>query len=263
MKAGHLRAMLTRVAAFRRRGSVRTSVAAAAAAAGIAVVAGCAGAPAALLHTGADGSPAPHRGPRTVSLAASGQRHGTLAVLSGAAAVTVTSADMPGQLVRASTPANSGIRPQLVSSGGRVQVFLDSTGQNGPSAVSIQVSSAVSWQLQFSGGASQTVLSLGGGKVAGIDFTAGSSLIQMTLPRPAGTPVITLAGGASQVSVALPGGVLARLRLYGGASTATLAGVTHTGISGGTVLAAPGWSSAADRYDITAPAGVSDIAVTG
>ena len=120
-------------------------------------------------------------------------------MLSGAAAVTVTSADIPGELVRASTPANSGIRPQLVSSGGRVQVFLDSTGQNGPSAVSIQVSSAVSWQLQFSGGASQTVLSLGRGKVSGIDFTAGSSLIQMTLPRPAGTPVITLAGGASQV----------------------------------------------------------------
>ncbi len=255
--------MLTRVAAFTRRASIRTAVVATTAAAGLALAAGCAGAPAALLHTGADGSQARHPGPRTVSVPATGQRQVTLAVLSGAAAVTVISADIPGELVRASTPANSGIRPQLVSSGGRVQVFLDGTGQNGPSTVSIQVSSAVSWQLQFSGGASQTVLSLGHGKVSGIDFTAGSSLIQMTLPRPAGTPVITLAGGASQVSVTLPGGVLARLRLYGGASTATLAGVTHTGIAGGTVLVPPGWGSAVDRYDIMAPAGVSDVSVTG
>ena len=39
--------------------------------------------------------------------------------------------------------------------------------------------------------------------------------------------------------------------------------MTHTGIAGGTVLTAPGWGSAVDRYDILAPAGVSDVSVTG
>jgi hypothetical protein len=71
--------------------------------------------------------------------------------------------------------------------------------------------------------------------VSGLDFTAGSSLIALTLPRPSGTTLITLAGGASQVSIALPAGVPARLRLYGGASVASLDGQTRSGIAGGTV----------------------------
>jgi hypothetical protein len=90
-------------------------------------------------------------------------------------------------------------------------------------------------------------------------FAAGSSRITMRLPRPRGTVTIVLAGGASQVSLAAPAGVPARLQLDGGAATATLGGRTYTGIAGGTVLTAPGWASAADRYDIEAPAGVSMI----
>jgi hypothetical protein len=141
-------------------------------------------------------------------------------------------------------------------------LFLDGTGLSGPSAVVIELSSAVRWRLQFSGGASQTVLDVGHAKISGIDFTAGSSLISMTLPRPAGTTTITLAGGASQVDMTIPVGVPARLRLYGGAGTATVGGQTHVGISGGTVLSSPGWAGAEDRYDVDAPAGVSAISVT-
>ena len=237
-------------------------VASAVAAAAVTLV-GCAGTPAALLHGGTHGSGGAGHAGHSVSLPASGQHHATLAIVSGAASVIVTAVAMPGQLLRASTPAGSGLRPRLVAAGGRVQLFLDSTGQGGPSVVTVEVSSAVSWQLQLSGGASQSVLRLGSGKVSGIDFTAGSSLIQMTLPRPTGTPVITLAGGASQVSLTVPDGVLARLQLDGGAGTARLAGVTRTGIASGTVLTEPGWSHAANRYEIDAPAGVSDISVTG
>jgi hypothetical protein len=194
-------------------------------------------------------------------LPAGGQRSAALAVVSGATTVTVSAAVMPGTLIRVSTPANSGVRPQLVRQAGGVQLFLDNTGQSGPAAVWIQVNSAVAWHLQFSGGATQTVLDLGHGQLSSVDFTAGSSLIRMTLPPPHGTTLITLAGGASQVTLTVPHGVPARLRLYGGASTATLAGQTHTGLGGGTILAVPGWATAADRYDIEAPAGVSQISV--
>jgi hypothetical protein len=102
---------------------------------------------------------------------------------------------------------------------------------------------------------------LGRGQLRGADFAAGSSRITMRLPRPRGTVTIMLAGGASQVSLATPAGVPARLRLDGGASTATLGGRNYTGIAGGTVLTGPGWTSAVDRYDIDAPAGVSTISV--
>ena len=65
--------------------------------------------------------------------------------------------------------------PELVSSAGRVHMYLLTTGERGPGAVSIELSTAVAWQLQFSGGTSQTFLNLSNGQVAGIDFTAGSS----------------------------------------------------------------------------------------
>jgi hypothetical protein len=230
---------------------------------GCSVVCGCAGTPAALFGTRASaGAGNPSSEPHTVILAAHARQSATLAVVSGATTVTVSVTAVPGQLLRVWTPANSGVRPQVVQMGGRVQVFLDSTGQSGPSAVAIQLSSAVRWDLQFSGGAAQTVLDLSQGKIGGIDFTAGSSLISMTLPKPAGTTTITLAGGASQVSVSIPAGVPARLRLYGGAGTATVGGHTYVGVGGGTVLTPAGWASAADRYDVAAPAGVSTISVT-
>jgi hypothetical protein len=196
-------------------------------------------------------------------LASTGQHDATLAVVTAAATLTVTAAPMPGSLMQVSTPGNSGVRPQLVASAGRVQLSLLGISQHGPSPVSIALSTGVSWQLQFSGGTNQTVLNMSNGQVAGIDFSAGSSLIQMTLPRPAGTATITLAGGASQVSLTTPPGVAARLRLFAGASAATLAGQTYSGLARGAVLTSPGWAQSVSRYDIDAPAGINDISVTG
>jgi hypothetical protein len=222
---------------------------------------------AASLIPGCDARPpaTPRSGPgdHFAQLASTGQHSATLAIVTGAATLTVTAATMPGSLMQVSTPGNSGVRPELVSSAGRARLSLLATGQPGPNAVSIELSTAVTWQLQFTGGTNQTFLNLSNGQIADLDFTAGSSLIQMTLPPPAGTATITLAGGASQVSLTLPPGVPARLHLDGGASAATLAGQTYNGVARGTVLSSPGWAQAENRYDIDAPAGINDISVTG
>ena len=235
---------------------IRTSMAVAA----VLVVACGAGAAAVASAVGATSGPP--TGPYVASVPYGGQHRASLAVLTGAASVTVSAGALHGQLVRAWTASGSAIRPQLAVSGGTVQVFLTGTGRGGPAAVSIELSRSVRWWLRFSGGSSQTVIHMGNGDVGGVDFTAGSSLIAMTLSRPAGTVVVTLAGGASQVTIGVPAGVPARLDLWGGASTATLGGQTHIGLGGGTVLAVPGWAQAANRYDVAAPAGVSDISVT-
>ncbi len=236
---------------------IRTYIAVAA----VLVVAGGAAAAAIASAVGtATGAPS---GPYVAAVPFTGQHRGTVAVLTGAASVTVSAAVMPGQLLRAWTAQGSAVRPQLVVSAGTVQVFLEGTGQSGPAAVSIELSASVRWWLRFSGGSSQTVVHMGNGDVGGVDFTAGSSLIAMTLSRPAGTVDVTLAGGASQVTIGVPAGVPARLQLWGGASTATISGQTHIGLGGGTVLATPGWARAANRYDVAAPAGVSEISVAG
>ena len=181
-------------------------------------------------------------------------------MLSGATSITVGTAALPGELVRVSTPDGSGSVPGLAVSGGTVQLSLRGSGTGGgPAVVRITLNRGVAWRLTFSGGASQTGVFLGRGRLREADFTAGTSQVTMRLPRPRGTVTIVLAGGASQVTLTAPPGVPARLALDGGASTATLAGRTTAGIAGGTVLTGPGWSRAADRYDIQAPAGISDI----
>jgi hypothetical protein len=225
-------------------------------------IAGCA-APAAANISAANTSAPSARPAHIARVADNGTRSATLSVLSGAASVTITAARMPGTLARAWTPAASGVRPELVAVNGTVQVYLGSTGQSGPDAVWIQVSSAVRWQLQLSGGASQTTIQMQNGRLGGIDFTAGSSLITAELPRPAGLVTLTLAGGASQFNITVPADVPAQLQLYGGASQAVLAGHVYSGIGGGTILTSPGWDTARNRYDLDATSGVSQVTVTG
>jgi hypothetical protein len=198
--------------------------------------------------------------PHTVSVPLGGRQRAELAVLSGATSITVAVTARPGPLISVSTPDTAGSVPVLAVSGGTVQLTLrDSGAGGGPAAVAVRLNPGVAWRLTLSGGASQTAVFLGTGRLRGADLTAGSSQVTMRLPRPRGTVRIVLAGGASQVTLTAPAGVPARLVLDGGASTATLAGQTTAGIAGGTVLTAPGWASAANRYDIEAPAGVADI----
>jgi hypothetical protein len=199
--------------------------------------------------------------PHTVTAARDGRERAELDVVSGAATVTISSARLGGELMRASTPANSGVAPDLVA-GTTTQLFLDGTGRPGPAALRILLNSQVTWRLVFTGGASQMSVDLGAGRFGGADFAAGSALITMRLPEPEGTVTVVLAGGASQVSIGIPTGVAARLRLDGGAASATIGGHSYTGVAGGTMLTMPGWASAPRRYDIDAPAGVSAIAVT-
>ena len=216
-----------------------------------------------VILSAAGGAPWDHgaAAPHTVSVPLGGRQRAELAVLSGATSITVGTATRPGPLIRVSTPDAAGSVPVLAVSGGTVQLTLRDSGTGGgaPAAVRVTLNPDVAWRLTLSGGASQTAVFLGAGRLRGADFTAGSSQVTMRLPRPRGTVKIVLAGGASQVTLTAPAGVPARLALDGGASTATLAGQTTSGIAGGTVLTAPGWASAANRYDIEAPAGVSDI----
>jgi hypothetical protein len=202
-------------------------------------------------------------GPHVATTARGFARSAELDVVSGATTLSVTAASLGSTLLRAATPANSNVRPDLVTgANGTVQLYLDATGQGGPAAVGVQLNSAVTWHLLLSGGTSQTSVSLSNGKLASADFAAGSNFITLQLPRPDGTVTVKLAGGASQVQLIIPRNVSAQLRLDGGASTATMLGQTHTGIAGGTVLTSPGWAQATTRYLIDAPAGVSDISVS-
>lgn len=184
-----------------------------------------------------------------------------LTVVSGATTVTVRAMDLDGDLYRVSTPDDSRLYPDVIESGGRYQLHLNGTGGSGPAAVEILLDQRVRWDLRFSGGASETLVDLGAGRVSRMDFTAGSSRIETILPEPEGTVTVRMAGGASDFVVHAPGDAPVRVSAGGGAATVTVDGVRRTGIAAGSVFAPAGWDSSGDRYDVDAVAGVSSLTV--
>jgi len=200
--------------------------------------------------------------PHVVSLPVAGRTQATLNVMSGTPVLDISVARLPGTLLRVSTPSGAPVRPVL--SGSRpilLSLAGDSGGPGQQDAVTVVLNAAVVWNLDLAGGTQRTDVDLRGGKVGVVAVTAGSDILDVTLPRPAGTLSFLFAGGASQFRLSLPGGVPARVIAGGGAGYLTVDGQHLTGVAGGTVLATPGWATARARFDIDATAGVARLTV--
>ena len=184
---------------------------------------------------------------------------GELDLVSGADSVLVTSADLGDRLVRVETPATASLEPRVSSQGGQFLVSLAEVagGGGGGRQVNIVLDKKVAWRVSLSGGASQEHVDLTGARLKGLTFAAGSSSITAVLPPPSGDVTVLMAGGASVFLVQTPSGVPVQVSFGGGAGTATIDGDIHSGIAGGTVIPAPGWPAAANRYSIVNSAGVS------
>jgi hypothetical protein len=224
-----------------------------------------------VLAAGAGGTAAaitrPSSSPHVASVATAGRTRAALDVTSGTPFLDITVARLDGTLLRASTPADAPVRPVL---SGSSPVVLSLTGDEpaphrGPDTgytVRVVLNSSVTWTIVLAAGTQRTDLNLRGGKVGGIAVTAGSDILNVSLPPPAGTVPFLFAGGASEFLVSLPGGVPAQVTVRGGASFLDVDGQSATGVAGGTVLATPGWATARSRFDIDAIAGVSRLTVS-
>ncbi len=176
---------------------------------------------------------------------------------SGVTTVVVHSGDLGGGLYRITTPEGAGIVPTAVVSAGHVVVQTASSGVNGPSILDVTLSSAVGWTIHLDGGATSATVDMRNGGLAALDFGAGVSRIDATLPKVNGSLSVRMSGGASEFSVHAPANVPAKVTMAGGGGSATIDGTTHTGIGGGTVFTPDGWDSASQRIDIDNTAGIS------
>lgn len=140
-----------------------------------------------------------------------------------------------------------------------VRVSLTDSGRKGAAHLVVEVNSRVRWQIRLDGGAKQATVAMNAGRLRGLDFGAGNSRIEASLPVPQGTVPVRMAGGASVFDLWLPRDVAARVRIAGGAGSVSIDGTTHSGIPGGTVYTPQGWDSATDRYLIDNTAGVSTL----
>jgi hypothetical protein len=196
-----------------------------------------------------------------VSAPREGRDDAELVIVSGATTVAVVSEDIGDDLYRVSTPDDSRLRPEMVTVDDRFELHLQDTGLSGPAAVRVRLHPQVAWRVRLAGGATESLVDLGSGRVAGVEFSSGSSRIELTLPKPSGTVMVRMSGGANDFLIHAPQGIPVLVRANGGAGAVTVDGQRRTGLAAGTVLDAPQWDSAADRYDIDAVAGVSNLQV--
>ena len=190
-----------------------------------------------------------------------GRGTATLAVVSGADVVRIRATDLGDRLYRLSTPTNARVAPTADLDGDTVLAGLTEAAGAGPAVLTVEISTGVRWRLRLGGGAKEQLVDLTGGRVSGVDLTAGSTVSEITLPAPTGTVRVALGGGASRLLVRLAGAAPARARVGGGAGTVTVDGVRRAGVGGGTTIEPPAWASAPDRYDIDLSSGVSDLTV--
>ena len=200
-----------------------------------------------------------------VSMSTAGRTSAALEVTAGTRVLKVSVGKLGGTLLRVSTPDDAPVRPVL--SGSRLIVLsltgaAAAPGQGSGYAVKVVLNSAVTWSLDLAGGTQRTEADLRGGKVGGIAVTAGSDILDVSLPKPAGTLPFLLAGGASQFLLSLPGGVPAQVTVGGGASFVSVDDQNLIGVAGGTVLTQPGWATATSRFDIDATSGFSRLTVS-
>jgi hypothetical protein len=200
-----------------------------------------------------------------VSMSTAGRTSAALKVTAGTPVLKVSVGKLGGTLLRVSTPDDAPVRPVL--SGSRLIVLsltgaAAAPGQGSGYAVKVVLNSAVTWSLDLAGGTQRTEADLRGGKVGGIAVTAGSDILDVSLPKPAGTLPFLLAGGASQFLLSLPGGVPAQVTVGGGASFVSVDDQNLIGVAGGTMLTPPGWATATSRFDIDATSGFSRLTVS-
>ena len=126
----------------------------------------------------------------------------------------------------------------------------------------VKLNDKVRWRLRISGGSTTFDLNLAGGRVSGIELSAGAAKVTAALPAPSGTIRVSATGGASTFAFSRPAGVAARASLSGGAGSLEADGQSHSQTDGTAEWSSAGYSSAGDRYDIAVEGGADRVVIS-
>jgi hypothetical protein len=186
-----------------------------------------------------------------------GRTHVQFDLVKGATAVTVRGAPLGDRIYRVTGSADGDHAPTVADNGNVVQV----TGVGNSSAVVVELNTSVTWTLRLVDGATSETLDLHDLKLARVEIIGGVSSIDLRLPAPHGSVPVRMTGGANSFAIHRPSGEPVRVRAGGGASSVTIDGDQHSGVSGGSTFASNGWDAAGDKYDVDCTTGVSAVTV--
>lgn len=165
-----------------------------------------------------------------------------------------------GQLVGLSF---DGPRPEVRSTAGSVEVRYRRRAIAAFSSRSarISLSSDIPWSIQLDGGLTDLTGDLSGIELERLAVDGGANHLDLTLPRPRGTVVVSLGGVASKVRLRRPAGVPVALRIAGGVSHLTVDGQRTEQVGGKRRFVGPGFDAAPDRYEFEILGGANRVSV--
>ncbi|MEU4237345.1 hypothetical protein [Actinoplanes sp. NPDC026619] len=155
---------------------------------------------------------------------------GTFELSGNVIELNVSIADLGNEPVRFSTPAGSGLKPQLSRDGGTVKLDPKPDGSEGNGRVDVQLNGKVTWSIRMGGGVTRGNFALTGAKLRRIDLVGGASRIAMTLPTPGETMPIKMYGGVNNWQITTADKVPLKVLLRDGAGKVTLNGKTSNGL---------------------------------
>lgn len=215
------------------------------------------------------GSSVPNNGPtadgsaqRTVSAPLGNRKVASFELLAGVSTVQVSMKDLGGDLYRISTPADAGIKPSPAIKGDDVQLQVDRDGSGTGGQIQVVLSTAVRWQLKFSGYADEQQIDLSGGKVSSVEMIAGMHKADLQLPKPSGTVPVTITGAVDQLALRSPADNPVRVKVGGGATDVVAGSRKLHDIEPGSTLTPKDWKEYSDRYDVTAAAAIGSLSVS-
>jgi hypothetical protein len=128
-------------------------------------------------------------------------------------------------------------------------------------AAEITLNTAIPWQIEIRGGVSKFRADLREICLVSLEVRGGASEVEALLPPPSGIVVVHIGGGASNVTLRRPSGAAVGVQVRGGASKLTFDDQHFGAIGGGVRLATAGYSSGANRYDISIAGGASRLTI--
>jgi hypothetical protein len=181
-----------------------------------------------------------------------------LEVAGASAVLRVRGADLGDNLFDIATTDRSAV-PSLTESKQGSRLELTRTAEPGTVGAELQLNTKVSWTLKLAGGSAEQTIDMRAGVVAGIEVVGGTAQLVLQLPEPKGTVLVSVSGPVGELIVRTAAGTAVRLRLRGGAKTATVEGKKPRKLKAGSALTSDGWSAAENRYDVVAADPVTSV----
>jgi hypothetical protein len=198
---------------------------------------------------------------RTVSAPLGGRKTASFELLAGVNTVHVKMSNLGQDLYRISTPADAGIKPSPVVRDDDVQLQVDRDGTGTGGQIEVVLSTAVRWQLRFSGYAEEQQINLSGGKVSSVEMIAGTHKAELQLPQPSGTVPVKISGSVDQLALRSPADNPVRVKVGGGATDVVAGSRKLHDIASGSTLTPKDWKAHTDRYDVIAASAIGSLNV--